>query len=160
MEKSAQIQNIEQAEPQLEEGKSIADLIQNQQKHNQITERGIKITAGCAAGIFGIVLLAAVILIPKGIAVFNRADEVTAQAQEALGQVQEIVGQLEEGNPAQLVQQLNALAQEGQTALQQSVEELKKAVDVVEKIDIDALNKAVDNLGKAVSPLARLFGGK
>ncbi len=160
MEKSAQIQNIEQAEPQPEEGKSIANLIQNQQKHNQITERWIKITAGCAAGIFGIVLLAAVILIPKGIAVFNRADEVTSQAQEALGQVQEIVGQLEEGNPAQLVQQLNALAQEGQTALQQSVEELKKAVDVVEKIDIDALNKAVDNLGKAVSPLARLFGGK
>ena len=40
------------------------------------------------------------------------------------------------------------------------MEELKKAVDVLEQIDIDALNEAVDNLGKAVSPLAKLFGGK
>ena len=44
--------------------------------------------------------------------------------------------------------------------MQESVEELKKAVEVLEKIDINALNEAVDNLGKAVSPLARLFGGR
>lgn len=40
------------------------------------------------------------------------------------------------------------------------MEELKKAVDVLESIDIEALNEAVDNLGRAVSPLARLFGGR
>ena len=40
------------------------------------------------------------------------------------------------------------------------MEELKKAVDVLESIDIEALNEAVDNLGQAVSPLARLFGGR
>ena len=45
-------------------------------------------------------------------------------------------------------------------SVKRCVEELKKAVEVLEKIDINALNEAVDNLGKAVSPLARLFGGR
>ena len=40
------------------------------------------------------------------------------------------------------------------------IRDRKKAVDVLESIDIEALNEAVDNLGRAVSPLARLFGGR
>lgn len=154
MEKSAQIQDIKQTlEPQTEEDKSIADFIQDQQKHNRTVERWIKVAAGCTAGVFSVVLLAAVILIPKGISAFD-------QAQQTLKQVQKVVEQVEQGNPARLMEQVNGLAEEGQTAFRQSAEELKKAVDVIEKMDIDALNEAVDNLGKAVSPLARLFGGK
>lgn len=160
MEKSVQIRDIKQTEPQPEENKSISDFIREQQRHNHTVEKWIKAAAGCTAGIFGIVLFAAVILIPKGISVFNQADEVTAQAKETLKQAQEVVEQIEQGNPTQLMEQINGLAEEGQTAFRQSAEELKKAVDIVEKIDIDALNKAIDNLGKAVGPLARLFGGK
>ena len=73
---------------------------------------------------------------------------------------QQVAQQLKDANPQQLLENLNGLSQQGQQALTESMEELKKAVDVLESIDIEALNEAVDNLGRAVSPLARLFGGR
>ena len=82
------------------------------------------------------------------------------QVQETVDQAQQVIAQINEGNPKELMNNVNDLTKEGQTAMQESVKELKKAVEVLEKIDINALNEAVDNLGKAVSPLARLFGGR
>lgn len=82
------------------------------------------------------------------------------RAAQAVSDAQQVAQQLKDANTQQLLENLNGLSQQGQQALTESMEELKKAVDVLESIDIEALNEAVGNLGRAVSPLARLFGGR
>ena len=90
----------------------------------------------------------------------SQLEQMLPQAKQTLEDAQQITEQVKNSNPQQLLGNLNELSQQGQVALEESVQEVKKAVDVLEKIDIEALNKAIDNLGKAVSPLAKLFGGK
>ena len=67
---------------------------------------------------------------------------------------------MREADPAHLIDSLESLSDEGRAAMEQSVQELERAVEVLEQVDIQSLNTAVENLGKAVAPLARLFGGK
>lgn len=55
------------------------------------------------------------------------------QVQETVDQAQQVIAQINEGNPKELMNNVNDLTKEGQTAMQESVEELKKAVEVLEK---------------------------
>lgn len=168
MGKLAEIKDMEEAvEQENNEAKEFIRFTKCQEEHNQLMEKLMKITAGCAAGVLAVAVIAAIVIVPKSASVLSEAKKITAQTEEWMPQVQEtvdqaqqVIAQINEGNPEELMNNVNDLTKEGQTAMQESVEELKKAVEVLEKIDINALNEAVDNLGKAVSPLARLFGGR
>lgn len=168
MGKLAEIKDMEEAvEQENNEAKEFIRFTKRQEEHNQLMEKLMKITAGCAAGVLAVAVIAAIVIVPKSASVLSEAKKITAQTEEWMPQVQEtvdqaqqVIAQINEGNPKELMNNVNDLTKEGQTAMQESVEELKKAVEILEKIDINALNEAVDNLGKAVSPLARLFGGR
>ncbi len=167
MGKLAEIKDMEQAAQQNDFAKEWESFARRQEQHNVLVEKMLKVVAGCAIGVLAIAVLAAGLLLPKASALVSDANQITAQTREMLPQLeqvvedaQEITQQVRESNPKELLESLNGLSQQGQQALTESMQEMKKAVDVLEEIDIAALNEAVDNLGKAVSPLAKLFGGK
>ena len=165
---SRQIKDMEEAvENGSQEAKEFIAFTKRQNEHNALVEKLLKIVAGCAIGVVAVAAVSALILVPRISALVSDANAITAQAKEMLPQAaqavsdaQQVAQQLKDANPQQLLENLNGLSQQGQQALTESMEELKKAVDVLESIDIEALNEAVDNLGQAVSPLARLFGGR
>ena len=168
MGKLAEIKDMEEAvENGSQEAKEFIAFTKRQNEHNALVEKLLKIVAGCAIGVVAVAAVSALILVPRISALVSDANAITAQAKEMLPQAaqagsdaQQVAQQLKDANPQQLLENLNGLSQQGQQALTESMEELKKAVDVLESIDIEALNEAVDNLGRAVSPLARLFGGR
>ena len=164
MGKLAEIKDMEEAvENGSQEAKEFIAFTKRQNEHNALVEKLLKIVAGCAIGVVAVAAVSALILVPRISALVSDANAITAQAKEMLPQAAQAVSdaqQLKDANPQQLMENLNGLSQQGQQALTESMEELKKAVDVLESIDIEALNEAVDNLGRAVSPLARLFGGR
>lgn len=149
------------------EDQELLSFSAEQRAHNQKMERLAKITAGCMLGILAVVVLTAVLILPRVLGILSDAREITTQVQEMTGQAgevlneaQEVVTQIKEGDPKKLMDNINHLAKEGETAMQECVEQVKRAVDVLDKMDIDSLNTAIDNLGKAISPLAKLFGGR
>ena len=172
MGKLAEIKDMEEAvENGSQEAKEFIAFTKRQAEHNALVEKLLKIVAGCAIGVVAVAAVSALILVPRVSALVSDANAITAQAKEMMPQAaqavsdaqqvaQQVAQQLKDANPQQLMENLNGLSQQGQQALTESMEELKKAVDVLESIDIEALNEAVDNLGRAVSPLARLFGGR
>ena len=162
MGKLAEIKDMEQADSN--QSKEFEKFAESQKEHNRVMEKLMKMTAGCAVGALAVVVVA---IVPRTASVLGSAGQISSQLEQMLPQAkqtledaQQITEQVKNSNPQQLLGNLNELSQQGQVALEESVQEVKKAVDVLEKIDIEALNKAIDNLGKAVSPLAKLFGGK
>lgn len=158
--KLAEIKDMEEVIEGKEDHKKVfSEFLNRQEAHNQKVERMMKIITVCAAGVLLTTLVAAMVLVPRGMSALSEIEQMTPQAKQALESAQKVLEQVDAADPQQVLEDLNSLTREGEAAMQESVEELKKAVDVLEKIDIEALNQAVDNLGKAVSPLARLFGG-
>lgn len=150
-----------------EESQSLTTLLMEQRAHNKKMQQLMKITAGCMLGILAVAVLAAALILPKAMGILSGADAVIAQVQEIAGQAEEVmadakdvVAQIKAGDPKTVMDQVKSLATEGETAMQDCVEQVKRAVDILDKMDIDSLNTAVDNLGKAIAPLAKLFGGK
>lgn len=164
MGKLAEIKDMEQADSN--QSKEFEKFAESQKEHNRVMEKLMKMTAGCAVGALAVVVVAVLAIVPRTASVLGSAglssqlEQMLPQAKQTLEDAQQITEQVKNSNPQQLLGNLNELSQQGQVALEESVQEVKKAVDVLEKIDIEALNKAIDNLGKAVSPLAKLFGGK
>lgn len=149
------------------ESLSLMTLILEQRAHNQKMQRLMKITAGCMLGILAVVVLAAALTLPRVMDILSGADDVIAQVQEIAGQAEDVmadardvVAQVKAGDPKMVMDHVKGLAQEGETAMRECVEQVKRAVDILDKMDIDSLNTAVDNLGKAIAPLARLMGGR
>lgn len=166
-------QNPEGAQPDAEtvstagETKMLFDFAAEQKAHNRKMQRLMTITAGCMIGILAVVVLAAALILPRALGILSDVQAITTQVQEMADQAetvltdaQEIVSQVKEGNPRQLMDSLNSLARESETAMLECVEQVTRAVDILDKMDIDSLNTAVDNLGQAIAPLAKLFGGR
>lgn len=97
-----------------------------------------KLCALACAGIFAVVLVCAVFLAPQ----INRS----------LESINNITVQLETIDWNTLATNISKLAATGQG----SMADISAAL---EKLDIEGLNQAINDLQKAVSPLARLFGG-
>ena len=52
------------------------------------------------------------------------------------------------------------LATEGTAGINTALEDVSRAIGVLEKLDIEGLNKSISDLGAVVQPLAKLFGKK
>ncbi|NCC08338.1 MAG: hypothetical protein EOM30_09970 [Clostridia bacterium] len=97
-----------------------------------------KLCAIACVGIFAVVLICAVWLAP--------------QVSTALDSINSVAVQFEEIDWDALVTNINKLAATGQG----SMADISNALG---KLDIDGLNQAISDLQKAISPLAKLFGG-
>lgn len=146
-----------------ETSKEIGDLsafIREQESHNRKMRRLMKIAAGCVAGTFAVAVIAAALVLPPVLGLLRDAEAITTQAQEVLEDARQVTAQVKEADPKALMESVDRLARESETAVKDVSEQITRAVDILDKMDIASLNTAVDNLGKAVAPLAKLFGGR
>lgn len=60
---------------------------------------------------------------------------------------------LEDADLTEMVENINGLTKGSQ-------EEISRTADKLDKLDVDSLNKAIQNLENATRPLAGLFGGQ
>lgn len=138
----------------------LSAFIREQESHNRKMQRLMKLAAGCMAGVLAVAVIAAVLVLPPVLGLLRDAGAVTTQAQAVLEDAQQIVVQVQEADPKALMESVDRLAREGETAVKDVSEQITRAVDILDKMDIASLNTAVDNLGKAVAPLAKLFGSR
>lgn len=96
-----------------------------------------KISAFCSAGMFIIVLAAALILVPHLVHTFDTVDT-------AMGQ-------------------LNTAMEDLDTAIEdmgESLESVETVAAGLEELDFEGMNEAITDLKTVVEPLAKLFGKK
>ncbi len=103
-----------------------------------------KLIAVMVTGIFLVVFLGAVCLVPKAAATLERADE-------TLTKLDEITEGLAGADLPGLVKHMDEL-------LVESGEGLEEALVKVNSMDIEKLNEAIGDLQAIVEPLARFFG--
>lgn len=104
----------------------------------------LRIIAAMVAGIFLVVLISAVQLVPK-------AADTIAQAEEVLGNLARVTEDLSDADLPGLIDNLNGLVTESGAGIQEAMETLGA-------VDIETLNEAIGDLQAIVEPLARLFG--
>ena len=103
----------------------------------------LRVIAVLVAGIFLVVLISAVQLVP-------RATDTLAQAEEVLGNLAQVTEELEKANLPGLIENLDTLVGESGEGIQDAMEKLGT-------VDIDTLNEAIGDLQAIVEPLAKLF---
>lgn len=72
---------------------------------------------------------------------------------QVLVELEQITADLSDEDIQKMVKNINDLTEASQKGVQQ-------ATDKLNKIDLESLNEAIDDLNSVVSPLARLFGKK
>lgn len=74
MGKLAEIKDMEEAvEQENNEAKEFIRFTKRQEEHNQLMEKLMKITAGCAAGVLAVAVIAAIVIVPKSASVLSEA---------------------------------------------------------------------------------------
>lgn len=113
-----------------------------QKKHNRL----LRVCAWGCVGIFLVVLVCAVLLMP--------------QVLSNLGDAQGVMQSLDPDKISRLVDSAQTLADSAQTfiaELEVLMADVGQAVKNLEKIDIQKLNEAIENLNQTVKPLADFF---
>ena len=104
-----------------------------------------KIAAAFCGGIFVILLVAAIILVPKATATLQHMDQLIGNADHAITEITQMSNSV--GNMSKKVDQLVA----------DNSEKLTESVEKLSNIDFDGLNKAIKDLQDAVGPFADLM---
>ncbi len=116
---------------------------------NQRRERRYLLTAaGCLAVLTVIIAISALVLIPKSLRTLNNINQLVADTNVMISQADESLDNIDV-----MVGNVNELVETNQQKINDTIGHLSE-------IDIDQLNKSIENLNKAVTPLARLFGGR
>lgn len=95
-------------------------------------------------GVFVIVLVVVLVAAP-------RAGIVLARTEQAAASLEEVSRQLSQADLPGLLQRTDGL-------VAQSTDAAAAALQKIEELDVDSLNKAIEDLKNVVSPLAKLFG--
>lgn len=90
-------------------------------------------------------------LMPQVNAILGQVDTVLAQSQTVMGNLEQTSRQLASVDLESMVSNIDTLVLSGQQSLEQSMEKLNG-------IDLEALNQAIEDLRKAIEPLAKLSG--
>ncbi|MDD3430380.1 MAG: hypothetical protein PHG02_10300 [Oscillospiraceae bacterium] len=122
----------------------IAKILHNLQKETQEQTKYIKkqttyakISAVACVGVFAVAVAACVILIP--------------QITTALSDLKIITAQLSQTDWKTMFENINTLISTSQNGMEETLQN-------IQKIDIDGLNQAIQDLQAVVAPLAKLFG--
>ena len=103
-----------------------------------------------ASAVFCLLLLLSVTrVIPQIRTLAEQISGLSAQAETVLTNLETVTDQLAQADVSGMVSNVDALAKTSQSSIQQALEKINA-------INIDTLNKAIEDLSKVVSPLANL----
>ncbi|MEL7602988.1 MAG: hypothetical protein AAGU77_07505 [Bacillota bacterium] len=109
-------------------------------------------------------LLAAVMtVIFLGLGVFAlqagaQLNRILYEAETTFSKLSTISAQIDEANVPGMIEQINVLVQDGQAAAAAATDSMQTAADKMEALDIDTLNRSIQDFAAVVEPLSRLFG--
>jgi len=106
----------------------------------------------CAA-----LLVVAIDMIPQVEQALEEVDILAAQAKTLAGQAQTVLGNLETVTEELAEADFSTMVQNMDDLVLTSQEGVSKALEKMEAMDIEALNKAVANLAAVVEPMAKFF---
>lgn len=103
-----------------------------------------------ASAVFCLLLLLNVVrILPQIQALAEQISGLSSQAETVLTNLETVTDELAQADISGMVSSVDTLAQTSQSGIQQALEK-------VNAIDIQALNQAIEDLAKVVSPLANL----
>lgn len=105
-----------------------------------------RITTLATVGIFVVVLVAMIVLVPKVTMTLTNIDKMVADASSSVENINAMVAEMTEAS-----KNLNQLVND-------NTEPLTQAVNNMAGIDFEGLNKAITDLQATVGPMAQFFG--
>ena len=105
-----------------------------------------KMTAYSMTGIFLIMLVAAILIVPRTIKTINQVNQLATQASESVTKIDEMTESITTAS-----ENLNGFIDE-------NAETLTKATKSISEIDFEGLNQAIKDLQDTVGPMATFFG--
>ncbi len=158
MTETEQKTEIQQAEQHLPEWSEMAGLLRQMQEdtaeQKKYARRQCLLMQVCT-GIFGcllaVVLVAGLVLYPKVTALMGQTEAVLANLQSATSDIAQL-------DYAGTLEKVDSLLEKGEDGVTEMLESVKHALEILESIDIQKLNTAIDDLQTAIAPIANLFG--
>lgn len=111
----------------------------------------MKLTAMFMGGIFLVALVTAILLVPKANSIMKDAESTLEEVNVGVEKLNETATELSEID-------FKGLVDDTQKMVDQGSEGITQAIGKIEEMDIEGLNKAIEDLGSIVSPIAKLFG--
>lgn len=130
----------------MEENAQALEILKQIEKNGrrQTLMSGIQCAITVAAALCCVVML---------VTVWNVLPElagITQQMETVLGNLENVTTQLAAADLAEMAENVDALVVTGQKSLEQTMEKINT-------IDLETLNKAIEDLAKVIEPLARFF---
>ncbi len=117
--------------------------------------RMIQVIMGACIGVFLIVLVSAVILVPKAVNTMDMISEIQLELdQDSLNQLIKDVNELIVTLNQEVQELTGKLSEMDMKTLNEAIKNLS---DAAEKMDFDELNRAITNLSDVVEPLAKFM---
>ena len=105
-----------------------------------------------------LLLLTVAKIVPDIKELSNQISDITMQAESVLTNLETVTQELAAADLEGLVTDVNVLVKDVDDMVSSSQEGVEDALEKMNAIDINTLNKAISDLSKIVEPLARLFG--
>ena len=131
-------ENFKVGEKTVSEGASFAEL-QKIAKKQLLYQR---VSALCFAGMFVVVLIAVLIVVPKVSVTLTHINDTAVKAQESLAKVDQMTASMEKAS-----KELNDL-------VDQNGESLGAAIKSMTEVDYEGLNQAIQDLKNTIGPMA------
>jgi len=124
------------------------ELIESQRKD----ALGQKITAVGSVALFAAVLLALIILVPRVMVLLNDVNAAVKNADTMISQVQGSIAELDKA-----VAYIDEMVTNANDLVVTNTDSLNDAVQKINNINFDELNKAIGDFSDTVEPLANFF---
>ena len=151
----AQEEEAREASPQERTVQLLEELCQNSRRQEESLRAQLRMTRLCAGflgGALALMVLAACILLPRVSSLF-------VQAQQTMDNLQTVTQDLSQIDFQRTAEGINDLIAQSGSTMETALEEVQKALSVIEGMDVEGLNAAISDLQRAIRPLADLFGG-
>lgn len=108
-------------------------------------------------------LTAVMTLIFLGLGVFalqagTQLNSILYEAETTFSKLSAISADIEEADVPGMIEQINVLVQDGQTAAAAATGSMQTAAAKMDALDIDTLNHSIQDFAAVVEPLSKLFG--
>ena len=125
--------------------------------------RLLQIAAAACCGLFLVIALTALILVPRAVRTLGQADEAVAQLQEAVTEARDAIGGITSlaDTAESSLNETSGLVKNANKVLEDNAEGLSEVIENFNSVDFDHLNKAISDLSDVVQPLAefaKMFG--
>ena len=115
------------------------------------------ILSTAAAVCCGLVLIAAISLVPRFLSLVETTETLAARANTVLADLETVTSDLAEADLEEMVGNVNGLVDQSREGVAVAKEGVELAVDKINAIDIDTLNQAIKDFSDVVEPLAKFF---